>query len=243
MRKKDTLILTYAERPWATRRLSQFLGTFQLDRLTGIYLRQGVCEFDRARILQGFALSPWQLQAVASAWNLTIDASYSDRTANGHASTFYADFTQRRRECISPHVQMSQVSLSDELRVPHVTHELSHLFYRSMQEEMRIAYRKYLQSTVDARSADVTQYAWGYFAEWLASMNEPTSVPHVLAKQRRLWNAFAEEAFCETIAALHCPAYVPAQWISTIDIADRGAAIERITGLAVGWRQQVLIAH
>lgn len=222
-------VIDTIDRPWAARRLYQrFLGPYLLHPQTGIYFSSDATAEQKKLLVATFGRLPEQYQQLAAEYALTL--SFCEfATANGNSSTFYADFRQSDRRKISPHIEMSQSSLSPQLVHAHLTHELSHLWWRNLAEQARQRYRRFLAETCNDGTIEVTRYAHDYFLHYL---EEPAGNDAVSsARRQNSLQSWCEESFCESVAVLECPQYPHRLKNTTVDLKLRSRKVEELTGL------------
>lgn len=188
------------ERPWANKRMQHALGQFRLEPTSGIYFEEHMPPADWLLLESTLALVPTPLLDCARDLNLTMDTCIG-LTPNGNSSTCYADFRSYNKAGISPHIVMGSGSLTELLVLPHLVHELCHLYYASLPAALRQLWTKLIISD-KAEIVEVTEYAERYKREWLQVAQDEQS----FAARNRL-SQYACETFCETVAALMSPQY------------------------------------
>lgn len=228
-------------RQWAANKTYQrFLGTYRLDQNSGLYFSEGASAGKIARVASCFLLLPKPLQARAILFNLTV--SFCEGiTLAGNSSTFYADFRQTDPRFISPHVEIGSRSLKETHLLAHLTHELSHLFYRSAQGAARGAWREMLSQFVlsPGNQVELTDYVHGIYLDWLASKEEarrqdrPLDWLHV----EHNFATYVEEAFCDTMSVLMLKSlgleHPDALAATTVNLAERSQALTTIFAISL----------
>lgn len=193
-------IIGVRERPWANKRMQHGLGQFRLEPVSGIYFEEYMPKADWLLLQSTLALAPNPLLDCARDLNLTM-ATCKGLTPNGNSSTCYADFRSYNKAGISPHIVMGSGSLTELYVLPHLVHELCHLYYASLPLALRQLWTKLLLSDKE-EVVEITEYAEKHKREWLqVAQNEQTFV----AQNR--FDRYACETFCETVAALMAPQY------------------------------------
>ena len=215
-----------SQRNWAlsssNRSWQRFWGRYERHSQTGIYIESGASTRNVAVLTAAFERMPELLRRVCLEWSVTF--SFTDGvSANGNASTFYADFSQRSMSSVSPHIEVGGTSLMPDFIEPHLAHELSHLFWRTRPEGDREKFRQFLRDSVDS-SADapcieLTKYVQDLFA---------ARIKHAVFD-----NSYYEEAFCETVAVLTAPHYPSLDVNTTVNLKARRLAIENYFGLSL----------
>ena len=219
------------DRTWASRREYQrFLGTYVLDRKSGFYFEQDTADEQRALIAGGLKRVPRPLCRLARAYELTF-STCPRATAAGHSSTFYANFSQKDRARISPHVEMSAHSLEPASLLPHLTHELSHLWWRHQPAERRSAYTAFLVRTCVSGGREVTEYAQVHLDAHREALAMPDSHMHADYYRERTLKEWSEESFCETVALLAVGAHPGLNRRTNVDLDERRKAVTLLAGL------------
>lgn len=217
-------IISQKERPWASKRLQMFLGRFELCPETGLYFDATTPKADRCLLVTALADVPRELVETARSLGLTLSCVVG-RTPNGNASTTYADWSRTRVEEISPHTVFGSPSLTSALVLPHATHELCHLFFAKGGIWAQAAWRAMLAETVGDDLHEVTEYAQEFREDWLLERERNPSYAS------KMFDRYAAESFCETVAALVAPGYrAPA---CNVDLTRRQKLIEEM-GLKFG---------
>ncbi len=238
-----------AERPWGAEGLSRnqrfgcFLGKFMLHPESGLYFADGCDDNTRHMIGGCFLQLPGQLRAVALQHQLTISTS-AGCTLAGNSSTFYCNF---KRQPLSPHIELGQRSLSSRLLLPHLAHEVSHLWWGLLDETTRNRYAAFLEKTYAPGTAvEVTPYVHDLYLDWCRSLNLPNELPYAANHRQSYLRDWARESFCDTVAALVEPDYPRASRQvehlnghphSTIDLEERRLKIHAFTGLQIRVRE------
>jgi hypothetical protein len=179
------------------------------------------------RIGRAFFGLPEQLQRLCLQYQVTFSAC-PGWTVNGNSSTLYADFNESRKERVSPHIEMSLRSLSDELISPHLTHEASHIWWRHQTAERRRAYCQFLVASSNADTVEVSDYVQEFFRDWRRSLEIPDSEGYAKPHRACYLEQWVEESFCDTVAKLLVPGY-RSQWSgSTVDLELRRHKIREL---------------
>jgi hypothetical protein len=223
------------ERHWAhppaDRSWQRFWGTFELHPASGLYVELGSNATHLKNLARAFQNLPEQLQALGREWCVTFNFAELF-TANGNASTFYADFNQRSKELISPHIEMGKTSLQPSYIRAHLSHELSHLYWRTRTEQERDQFRQFLRETCSQRTIEITEYVHEHFETCLQITGARANA--LLAWDKpTIFERWVEESFCDTIAVLVDPDYPSYDRSSTVDLAIRKMAICSIFGLTL----------
>lgn len=200
------------ERPWANKRMQHGLGQFRLEPTSCIYFEEHMPQADWLLIESTLALVPTPLLDCARDLNLTM-ATCKGLTPNGNSSTCYADFRSYNKAGISPHIVMGSGSLTELYVLPHLVHELCHLYYASLPLALRQLWTKLLLGD-KADIVEITEYAEKHKREWLHVAHEDQSYV-----TRNRFDQYAVETFCETVAALIAPKYRLDK--STVDLWTR----------------------
>ncbi len=230
-----TRTLDRSLRPWgADKRYKSFLGTYT-KHPCGIWFPEHTRKATIARLVQNFAVVSEQLRRLAVEFELTVSFSPYPWTVSGNGSAMYAGWDQRNRRYWSPHIEFGSTSFQKYL-LPHLTHELSHLWWRSRTEPEREQYRQFLERTTPGESLEVTSYCHGMFAEYVHYISnvDTTRSPDcraLVARQYR--DNWTEESFCETVGKLTDGSYHKDDWRTTVNVDERRKAIHECTGLSV----------
>lgn len=221
------LILGTAERPWGVGKIYQrFLGRYVLDEESGLYFDERTDADQRQRIGHAFLALPRQLREPAYNHKLTVSTTPYTYTAAGNSSTFYGDF--RAGHKLSPHIELSTSSMGDKLAA-HVAHELSHLFWGLLPEQMQDAYRQYLTESCGKATVEVTEYVHERFNEWMKSLEIPDSESYAENHRACYLKTWITESFCDSVAGVLVDGYW--QPATTVDRAQRAVKILEHTGL------------
>lgn len=194
-------VIGIEQRLWARRReFQKFYGYYQLHGESGLYFAQGSDKVHIELVLAAFLKLPEVFKDLCHQWQVTF--SFAERyTAIGSMSAFYADFTAESADFISPHIEMSDQSLSDTMVLPHLAHELAHLFWRTRIKSQRIAYRDFLENSCGSDTLEVTAYVQDLYGDYLNSLSRlrlcgGSPIAHCSVRDR-----WVQESFCETVAA------------------------------------------
>lgn len=226
--------ITHIERPWAlNRKYQHLLGTYVLEQNSGIYFAESMNSEAIELITATLLLAPAPLRELACRYQLTISTCYG-RTRNGNSSTFYADFSQSDKSKISPHVEIGSFSLQAGMLLPHLCHELAHLWWRNLPAVARLRYSLFLVASSDADTVEVTPYAHDFYKDWLNSLSIPETASYAEAHRRAYLKVWAEESFCDTIAKLVSPDYQSDHLSSNVNLVKRREGIQQLTGLVLG---------
>jgi hypothetical protein len=204
-----------SDRPWVNKELQQFVGRFELDAQSGLYFDCHTPSEHRALISATFLKLPVLLRNAAITLGLTVSTTMRGRTRSGHLSTAYGAWDESDPARISPHIEMSIVSLSPELIVAHLAHEISHVFWAVQSQSAQALYTGMMRKLALPNFQDVTEYARQFFAKG------------VLDK-------WVLESFCETVGKLCYPAYGDPESAAVVSVlAARHAAMQSSFGLTV----------
>ena len=229
-----TRLIDLKERPWCRRReFQRLLGLYKRDEQSGLYFS---LDTDKARVVlmsRTFLQAPQAMQDLCLKQEVTF-SSWGEFTADCDSSTFYADCSGSMGKLISPHIEMGGKSLTSELVLPHMTHELAHLWWRCLPQSSQNAYRLFLLATCPPTTIEVTPYVEGAFESWQSSLTVPDSESYVETMRQKKERRWVEESFCETVAVVHVREHLSYNHNSTVDVGARQKAILTIAGLAVG---------
>lgn len=221
------------ERPWAARRdFQRFLGVYFLDAHTGIYIDQDVSDRDRRLLSATFRRLPPAMQRRCRDYEVTFSTCVGC-TAAGNSSTFYGDFTGRA-ESISPHIEMSKRSLAPDMVLPHMTHEAAHLWWRTLTQEERQAYSRFLLKTCTADTIEATDYVQEHFRNYQRALAEADTHGCADCHRRAYETLWVEESFCDTVAVLQAPDYPSRRKDTTVNLTERSTRIKDVAGLQLG---------
>lgn len=221
-------VITHSDRPWAfCRKYQQFLGVYVEDPESGLYFCELTAASSRARISRAFLGLSDQLQNLCLQYQVTF-STCPGWTINGNSSSLYSNFKESRRERISPHIEMSFRSLTDDLLVPHLVHEVCHIWWRHQSVERRRAYTQFLVDSCSGRTIEVSEYVQEFFADWRRSLEIPDSESYAQNHRACYLEQWAEESFCDTVAKLVAPNYRN-QWRgSNVNLELRRAMIKEL---------------
>jgi len=207
--QSKTIYIDHSQRLWAMpRHLQRFWGHFELNEEIGLYFAKGSPLEKIALVVANFKKLPGPFTTLCRQWRLTLSFADGAYTACGNASTFYADFGKEKPEAISPHVEIGEQSLKADLILPHLAHEVAHLFWRTRIEAQRRAYRSFLERTCPRGSVEITTYVHEFFSEYLKSLKafkKGEVHPNLHDGNFRIWT---EESFCDSIGT-HLAGYHP----------------------------------
>lgn len=202
---KTERIITRNERSWVNREYQLFCGRYELDQASGLFFDQVTPAFHRNLIAGDFLLMPRSLRDAALYLGLTVSTTNKLRTISGNHSAVYGDW-ERPYSLISPHLEMTALSLSSALRFPHLVHECSHLFWVVQTEAAKSAYVRQMVALVEdvcvvgTNIVDVTAYAQRFFDQW---RNLPDAdAPGMVKRKKRVFEKWVVESFCESVASL-----------------------------------------
>jgi len=225
--------ITLAERPWASRvRYRRFLGTYVRESRTGIWFAEGMQANNVKSIARAFLKLPRQLQNLCRQYDVTI-STCEGLTENGNSSTLYADFKQTSRARISPHIEVGTRSLATGMLLPHLAHEAAHIWWRHLAADARKAYKKFLVTSSDDRTIEVTNYTHDFLCDWLKSLAIPDSESYARNHRRSYLDQWSEESFCDTVATLVSPDYPSYKSDCNVNLNKRRSKIRMLTGLAI----------
>lgn len=219
-------VLTIRERPWCNKRCQHALGRFYLDGSTGIYYQEGTRPEHIERLRSVFPLVSTPLVQAGLNLGLTM-TTCEGLTPNGDSSTIYADFRSYTKDGISPHIVMGSESLEEDLILPHLVHELSHIFYALLPESLRQRWIELLPPDSSLNSwHEVTGYAQKNREAWLKRLNETAGWSESQNCCRVMLERYATEAFCETVAVLTSPTYLSSR--CNVSLAGRRKFLEEL---------------
>jgi len=151
-----------------------------------------------------FIQLPVPLRQAAIYLGLTVSTTQNPHTLSGDQSAVYGSWSSDHSH-ISPHLEMSETSLSSVLIFPHLLHECSHLFWAIQTQTAKDRYKSLMMATCKTGFVEVTTYAHGFYNEW-----QKLLLMDGFAIQQRRANALDKwvvESFCETVAKICCPWY------------------------------------
>lgn len=227
--------LDHRNRPWASGKYRGFLGQYK-KHSCGLFMDPWIGRKDSKAIAEAFARIPKQIARLARAHELTVSTAAMPWTTAGNSSTIYADWTNSNPKLLSPHVEFGRRSM-DTLLVPHFTHEVSHLYWRTSPLERRLRYIEFLKNTMKLGDVEVTEYSNDHFQSYIRYVSHEDTTRNRADRKTvtdHYLNDWVEESFCETVACLRDSAYPAYPWASTVDMERRRAAIAGIFGLRVG---------
>jgi hypothetical protein len=227
--------LDHRNRHWASGKYRCFLGRYNLHDC-GIYLDPWVGRKEAKLVVAAFKQLPPALAQLAVKHELTVSTAAYPWTAAGNASTIYADWHSSNQELLSPHIEFGSRSV-ESLLVPHFTHEVSHLFWKTAPLARRLRYIEFLKKTMKLGDKEVTEYADDHFGDYIRYVSKEDTTRDSAARKtvtELYLNGWAEESFCETVACLRVSGGYPNYpWDSTVDLERRRKAIADIFGLEV----------
>lgn len=201
-------VLTMRERSWCNKQCQHALGRFYLDASTGIFYQEGTSPEHIERLRLVFPLVSKPLLQAGLNLGLTM-TTCEGLTPAGDSSTIYADFRSYTKAGISPHIVMGSGSLKEDLILPHLVHELSHIFYALLPESLRQRWIELLPPDSSLNSPqEVTGYAQRNRETWLKWLKETAGCPERKNCCRVMLERYATETFCETVAVLTSPTYL-----------------------------------
>jgi hypothetical protein len=234
---KKTKMITRQERSWADARHQSFLGTFVYDPISGLYFAENTPVAERERIGYALLCAPRQLLELARELGLTISTTCY-KTLAGHDCSIWGAWG-KARDRFSPHVEIGGYSLRGELLVPHLIHELAHLWWWNMDARQRERFVRYLKRACPAAFVEnddflpsvveVTEYVHEPYGWWVRSLGykEDWGENH----RRQYLQEWTSESFADSVPAIAVAGYA---WTdSTIDLTDRKAAFKRIAQLDI----------
>lgn len=207
------------ERPWASKSFQTYLGTFKLCTVSGFYFDPSTPAADKCKILSALKKVPRALVENARALGLTM-STCKGSTPNGNSSTTYADFSGNNLEGSSPHIVMGSKSLEDEFILPHLIHELSHLYFANGGAERKAVWTALICDQASVHVHEVTEYAQSHLTDWLEEIGRHAN------REKYLLARYASESFCESVAALVVPSYAHSS--CTVDMQKRRSLIEEM---------------
>jgi hypothetical protein len=198
-------VINWHDRQWLNREFQQFCGRYRLDEASGLYFEWETPAAHRALISRTFLRLPDPLRKVALYLRLTVSTTNKPGTRSGSLSAVYGAWEASSHSRISPHLEMTQTSLSSQFVFPHLVHECCHLFWAIQSHAAKTRFARKMVELIEHGFIEVTGYAQGFFDEWqkLAFDDGPGAIQcrqHALEK-------WVMELFCESIAKLCCPSY------------------------------------
>lgn len=235
-------VIDITQRPWCRRReFQRFLGPYKLDPTTGLYFSTDTAGDRVALMSQTFLQVLPALREQCLRQGVTF-SSWGQYTADGNSSAFYSDCSTVTGKLISPHIEMGGNSLTNAHALPHMTHELAHLWWRCLSKNLQDSYRAYLQhSCASDRLVEVTPYAQSLFDAWRQSLSltllagSPTIACHIQRQKECTW---VEESFCETVAVLVVPQHPDFNHNTTANLDWRKKMIAEICWLPISPRAE-----
>ncbi|MBZ0189314.1 MAG: hypothetical protein K8F91_23925 [Candidatus Obscuribacterales bacterium] len=227
-------IHTFQTRSWINRELQHFLGRYRQSSC-GLYVMDDMATDVEERIVSTFNRCPEPLRLLALDAELTVSLSLFSHTKAGNSCTIYGAWRNLTPRDISPHLEVGQVSLPGRLLLPHMVHELSHLFWKTRSLKQTLVYRSFLCSSMSTTDREVTPYADEHFREYLRFAEVSGRLFDCEADSGAFRHlGYVEESFCETVAKLRAPGY-PYQrdWQESVDLALRRKHIRMDTGLRI----------
>jgi hypothetical protein len=193
------------ERPWLNRHYQRFSGRFQLDKASGLYFDSETPAAHRKLISATFLQLPKTLRDVAIYLGLTVSTTDMPGTLSGSLSAVYGSWDHSDHCRISPHLEMTTISLTPEFVFPHLVHECSHLFWAIQSKAAKARYTRKMMSIVDQPFLEVTDYAQDFYDEWHELLGQ--EIPFIQQRLSRTLDQWVLESFCESVAKLCCPLY------------------------------------
>ncbi|HEY9774758.1 MAG TPA: hypothetical protein V6C81_13435 [Planktothrix sp.] len=222
----NTRVIDQSQRRWANGKLSQFCGRFERDSRSDLWFAKSTPEEERKRISAALLLMPAQLRHLAVELQLTVSTNWG-KTVRGDDATLYGEFTHNRKAEFSPHLEFGRNTLRCSLLVPHMVHELAHLFWNALGAKEQAEYAHELVTSSTATSIEVTSYAHDKLNNWrhACTIKEPYGPVH----RKAFLKTWAEESYAESAAGICVNGYT---WkITTVDLRARRATIRNCTGL------------
>ena len=193
------------ERPWLNRHYQRFSGRFQLDKASGLYFDSETPAAHRKLISATFLQLPKTLRDVAIYLGLTVSTTDMPGTLSGSLSAVYGSWDSADHSRISPHLEMTTISLTPEFVFPHLVHECSHLFWAIQSKAAKARFTREMLDIVVHSFVEVTDYAQDYFDEWQELLGQ--EIPFIQQRRNRALDQWVLESFCESVAKLCCPLY------------------------------------
>ncbi len=198
-------IVSWTDRSWVRRQYQQFCGRYELDEKSGLYFDQETPLAHRKLILRTFLKLPKQVRQAALYLGLTVSTTSNRSTLSGDQSAVYGAW-DRPHSQISPHLEMTETSLTPELVFPHLLHECSHLLWAIQTRAAKAAYTNEIRTQVDDDFIEVTTYAQSFFDTWQQVLLLADGIG--IAQRRNLaLDKWVMESFCESVAKICCPTY------------------------------------
>ncbi len=201
----ETRLINRDDRSWTTWEWC-FLGIFERDPTSELLYARDTPAPHRKIISAAFLKLPLKLRQPAISLGLTVSTTSGASTAAGNLSTVYGFWQAIDPMEISPHLQMTTTSLSDQLILPHLAHECTHIFWACQPQQARAKYREAMSKNVDPDFLEVTEYAERAFRNWQWALAADED-NHVLTWRARTLEHWVIESLCETVGKLCHPAY------------------------------------
>lgn len=232
-----TKIISWSGRSWVNRELQAFCGTYELDQASGLYFASETPKGHRRLISRLFLRLPEELREAALYLGLTVSTTSARKTRSGDQSAVYGAWDRGHAQ-ISPHLEMTETSLSDALAMPHLLHECAHLFWSIQSAAAKARYTRAMVALVVPAFVEVTTYAQHFFDEWQDSRAlNGFAAAH---RENRALEKWVTESFCESAARLHCPDYKAEEGREVDDLLlARREAMERCFTLSLDCRMAV----
>ena len=214
--------LSWGDRSWMSRQYQQFCGRFSLDEPSGLYFDVGTPDAHRKLISRTFLKLPKQVRDAAIYLALTVSTTSATHTLSGNQSAVYGAWDRPHLK-ISPHLEMTETSLTSELVFPHLLHECCHLFWAIQSRAAKAAYTDEMRELLDDDLIEVTSYAQSYFDTWqeLLLISDGFGVQQ---RRNRALDQWVVESFCESVAKICCPTYKEGEERYTEQLLERRQA-------------------
>lgn len=225
MPSKTIKTISWTDRSWVRRQYQQFCGRYELDESSGLYFDVETPLAHRKLISRTFLRLPKQIRQAAIYLGLTVSTTSSPSTLSGDQSAVYGDWDRAHFQ-ISPHLEMTEASLSSQLVFPHLLHECCHLFWAIQTRAARAAYINDIRAQAeeikdqdDNGFIEVTTYAQSFFDDWQATLllEEFSGVHH---RRNLALTKWVTESFCESVAKICFRAYKESEERYTDDLLE-----------------------
>ncbi|CAN5678519.1 hypothetical protein BH10CYA1_BH10CYA1_63690 [soil metagenome] len=202
-------VISWTDRSWVRRQYQQFSGRFRLDETSGLYFDVETPIAHRKLISRTFLKLPGKVRHAAVYLGLTVSTTNRPATLSGDQSAVYGAW-DRPHSQISPHLEITQASLTPEFVFPHLVHECCHLLWAIQTKAARAAYTNEIRTLVEELGADdfieVTGYAQTFFDAWQEALLIADGLG-ILHRRNLALDKWVMESFCESVAKICCPTY------------------------------------
>jgi len=198
-----------------------------LDERSGLYFDWETPIAHRKLISRTFLKLPKQVRQAAIYLGLTVSTTDRPCTVSGDQSAVYGAW-DRPHSQISPHLEMTETSLTPELVFPHLLHECCHLFWAIQTKAAKATYTNETTALLDDEFIEVTTYAQSFLDAWQQSLLIADGFG-IQQRRNRALDKWVMESFCESVAKICCPTYKERE--------------ERHTQQLLEWRQAAMAEH